>query len=151
MFFIIIYKLINKERKNTWQGHKRKKKRSKDRSPNKRQHSKAQNATTRSLKKSKSNNLGLKPIIGGSTKQVCKEMNEKLEKTPSLEVASPYLLCNEKQVMQGDEPKKKPERTPSLEETSPYLLSFPLGSFPCAIGQFDKYQKRISYYDQKCM
>jgi hypothetical protein len=39
-------------------------------------------------------------------------MNEKLEKTPSLEVASPYLLSNEKQVMQGDEQKKKPERTP---------------------------------------
>jgi hypothetical protein len=39
-------------------------------------------------------------------KQVCKEMNEKLEKTPSLEAASPYPLSNEKQVMQGDEPKK---------------------------------------------
>jgi len=31
---------------------------------------------------------------------------KKLEKTPSLEAASPYPLSNEKQVMQGDEPKK---------------------------------------------
>jgi hypothetical protein len=31
------------------------------------------------------------------------------------------------------------------------IRTFLLGSFPCAIGRFDKYQKSISYYDRKCM
>jgi hypothetical protein len=78
-------------KKHLASAQEKKKKKSKDQSSNKRQHSKAQNPTTGSLKKKNQITYDLNPSAIVARSKLCKEMDEKPEKTPSLEAASPHL------------------------------------------------------------